>query len=109
VIDIKPGPAYNDLCSDSATQLKEQAMELNLEAIKCLAIATAFNQNSWCPDTPIEEVLDIDDRFKLLINQANANLKWAGVEATVDEYDCVEALWNGTDLDEVFAEMESPE
>jgi len=84
-------------------------MKLNLEAIKCLAIATAFNQASWCPDTSIEEVLDQDERFELLIKWANANLKWAGVEATVDEYAIVEALWNGTDLDQVYAEMECAE
>ena len=65
--------------------------QLNFTAIKAMAIATAYYQRDWTPGTSIEEVYHDFDTIRL---QAADNLKWAGIEDTVSDYEVAEALWN---------------
>ena len=81
---------------------------INLPALKGLAITTAFHQRDWCPGTAIEEVLDQDPKFMELIVQASANLDWVNVVLDITEYDVAQAIWglDSDQLDEVYAEMD---
>jgi hypothetical protein len=65
--------------------------ELNLYAVKAMAIATAYYQRDWIPGTLMEEAFH---DFKELRRQAEENLQWAGIEDKVSDYDIAEALWN---------------
>jgi len=73
--------------------------QLNITAIKAMAIATAYFQRDWCPDTRIDEVFD---DFKNIIIQAEDNLQWAGLNEEITEEDVAEALWGMND--EEYAE-----
>ena len=86
--------------------------QLNITAIKALAIATAHYQRDWTPGTSIEEVYD---DFKQLIIQAEDNLHWVGIDEEITEADIAEALW-GMDkqeyndwLDEMGVDMTDDE
>ena len=81
---------------------------INLDALKGLAIATAFHQRDWCPGTEPEEVLDQDPKVMELIAQAKANLNWVNVVLDITDYDVAQAIWGADSdyLDEVYAEMD---
>ena len=70
--------------------------QLNITAIKAMAIATAYFQRDWTPGTSIEEVYHDFDAIRL---QAADNLKWAGIEDTVSDYEVAQAVW-GMDEDD---------
>ena len=64
---------------------------MNLKAIQGMAIITALHQRDWIPGTDRDELLDDYDG---IIEQANANLLWAGVQSPlITDADVDMAVW----------------
>ena len=66
-------------------------MKLNRDAVIGCAIATAYHQRGWCPDTDIEQVID---DFRKIETQAYANLEWMGINnAVIFDHHIAQAIW----------------
>lgn len=68
--------------------------QINIEAIRGLAITTAFFRMDFASDATIEDVIEAD-YWDEISASATSFMEWAGVDLPkpIDKYDIAQALW----------------